>query len=566
MSEKDIYGNLPEAELNRRRESAREELVSLYSVRTREEGEFDAPDDASEFRDIDPELVTWEGPDDPANPRNFEKGKKWKITMIVSLYTFVSPFASSIVAPAVPAYAREFGITNPTVMSLTVSIFLLGYAIGPLFFAPLSEMYGRVPVMQTSMFFFFVFALASAVSQTTGQMIAFRLIAGIAGSAPLALGAGVLADIWNSKELAGAMALFSLGPLAGPVLAPVISGFIVENVSWRWVFWVLTIVCGLTGIAGLFLFRDETYAVVILNRKAARMRKETGNNGLHTVFEVSRDVATMWRLALTRPFKLLCFHPVVFLLGLYMAFTYGFLYLLFVTFPTLFRTVYGMSVGISGLMYIGPGVGYALGLLVFTPLMQKIFLRLTAANNGVSQPEYRLPPLLLGGLLISSGLFWYGWSAEYALHWIMPLIGAAMFGMGLISVFGSCQSYLIDMNPRYAASAISAATVFRSLFGFAFPLFGAQMYDKLGYGWGNSLVGFLALPIGIIFPALIFRYGKNIRAKADARLEKNESGILAKADEKAKAKLESRRMSAGGNNSDGMDNVELKEVRGDNAV
>lgn len=358
--------------------------------------------------------------------------------------------------------------------------------------------------------------------------IRFRFLAGTAGSAPLGLGAGVLADIWNSQELAFAMALFALGPLAGPVIAPVISGFVVENVDWRWVFWILTIVSGVTGVVGLILFRTETCAIVILNRKAARMRKESGNEHLHTVFEVSRDVKTQWRIALTRPFKMLVLNPMVFLLGLFMAFIYGFLYLLFVTFPTLFRGTYGQSLGMAGLNYIGPGVGYAVGLLLFTPLLQKTYMKMTAANNGVALPEYRLPPLFLGGFMIAVGLFWYGWSAEKVLHWIMPLIGTAIFACGMISVFSCSQSYLIDMNPRYAASAIAAATVLRSLFGFAFPLFGAKMYDALGYGWGNSMLGFIALPLGIGFPVYIFRNGARLREKADLRMEKSEGKMLAR--------------------------------------
>lgn len=115
----------------------------------------------------------------------------------------------------------------------------------------------------------------------------------------------------------------------------------------------------------------------------------------------------------------------------------------------------------------------------------------------------------------------------------MPLIGTALFGAGMISVFAAVQTYLIDMSPRYAASAISAATVFRSLFGFAFPLFGKQMYDKLGYGWGNSMMGFIALPLGILFPLLIIRFGEPLRVAADKRMEKSDARMRAHALERA---------------------------------
>jgi hypothetical protein len=226
---------------------------------------------------------------------------------------------------------------------------------------------------------------------------------------------------------------------------------------------------------------------------------------------------------------MLALNPVLLSLSLFMAFTYGFLYLMFVTFPLLFQGEYGETTGIAGLNYLGPGVGFVLGLATFTPAFQMVYLRLTAANGGVSKPEYRLPTLFVGAIFISVGLFWYGWSAEKRLHWIMPLIGTSLFSMGLISVFQSVQTYLIDMTPRYAASATSAAMVFRSLFGFAFPLFGRQMYNKLGYGWGNSLMGFIALPLGLLFPLFIFRYGEGWRIAAEKRIERAEAGQRASA-------------------------------------
>lgn len=536
LSEKDIYPDLNEEERQLRREQTLEELRSVYSRRTQTEGELDAPDDAADLAVVDPELVTWDGPDDLENPRNFPRPKKWKITMIVSLYTFVSPFGSSIAAPAAQGYIRDFGITNSTIASMSVSIFLLGFAVGPLFFAPLSEMYGRLPVMHISTIIFFFFTIGCAVAQSTTQLIVLRFFSGIAGSAPLALGAGILSDIWPPMELARASALFALGPLIGPICAPIMAGFIVQEVQWRWVFWILAIVVGVTVLAGFVFYREETYAVVLLNRKAAKLRKETGNTHLHTVFETTRSVKLAWKIALIRPFKLLVLNPILLGLGLFMAFVYGFLYLMFVTFPSLFQGVYGQSPGIAGLNYIAPGLGFFIGLGIFTPLMQHFFRTLTEKNNGVSEPEFRLPILFIGGILIPIGLFWYGWSAEKHIHWIMPLIGASIFCCGMISVFSSIQTYLIDMTPRYAASAISAATVFRSLFGFAFPLFGIELYNSLGYGWGNSLLAFVAIPLGLGFPFFVYKYGKPLREAADQRLDRSEARAIQKDDERTEKK------------------------------
>jgi len=358
-------------------------------------------------------------------------------------------------------------------------------------------------------------------------MIILRFLSGLSGSAPLALGAGILSDVWAPMELARASAIYALGPLIGPITAPIIAGFIVQDLQWRWVFWILTILIGVAMVIGFIFYRTETYAVVLLNRKAKMLRDETGNPHLHTIFETTKDTRTVFKIAIFRPFKLLVLNPVLLMLGLFMAFVYGFLYLMFVTFPTLFQGVYHERPGIAGLNYIGPGIGFLVGLGIWTPLMQYLFKRLTAANGGVSKPEFRLPVIFFGGILVPTGLFWYGWSAEHHLHWVMPLIGAGIFGCGMISVFVAVQTYLIDMSPRYAASAVSAATVFRSLFGFAFPLFGGQLYDKLGYGWGNSVLGFVAIPLGLIFPLVIYKFGEGWRIAAEARLDRSEARVVA---------------------------------------
>jgi MFS family permease len=131
--------------------------------------------------------VTWDGPDDPENPKNWTNKKKWAATLIVSSFTFISPVSSSMVAPALPAMARELNITNSVEQSLILSIFVLAYAVGPLFLGPLSEINGRVIVLQLANLFYLAFNIGCGFAKTKGQLIAFRFLAGLGGSAPLAV-------------------------------------------------------------------------------------------------------------------------------------------------------------------------------------------------------------------------------------------------------------------------------------------------------------------------------------------------------------------------------------------
>ncbi|RDW69360.1 MFS multidrug transporter-like protein [Coleophoma cylindrospora] len=462
----------------------------------------------------DPNLVTWEGPSDPANPKNWPIKKKWFATVVVSSFTFISPVSSSMVAPALTAIGRDLNITNDVELSLTLSIFILAYAVGPLFLGPLSEMYGRVLVLQTSNLLYLFFNLGCGLAKTKGELIAFRFLAGLGGSAPLALGGGVLSDLFTAEQRGRAISIYSLAPLLGPAVGPIAGGFIAENTTWRWAFYATTIADALIQILGLF-FLQETYPPVLLHHKKMKLIKETGNEALHTEFDhPERTVWKTLRISLIRPFKLLGTQVIVQVLALYMAYLYGLMYLVLSSFPTLWEGEYKESVGIGGLNYISLGLGFFIGTQTVAPLQDRIYRALKARNNGVGKPEFRVPLMIPGALLVPVGFFWYGWSAQAKLHWIMPNIGAAIFAAGTIVGFQCVQTYLVDSYARYAASAIAAATVLRSLAGFGFPLFAPYMYDALKYGWGNSLLAFIAIGLGWPAPILLWKFGETLRKKS----------------------------------------------------
>lgn len=462
----------------------------------------------------DPNLVDWDGPDDTANPKNWTYGRKWAATFVVSSFTFISPVSSSMVAPALASMSSDLGITSEIESQLVLSIFILSYAIGPLFLGPISEVYGRVHVLQYSNVFFFAWTLGCGFAQTKGQMIAFRLLSGLGGSAPLSIGGGVLSDCWSADERGKAISIYSLAPLLGPAVGPIAGGWIAENTTWRWVFYSVAAVDFLIFLSGIF-FLQETYGPRILHVKAAALRKETGNSNLQTEFEhPERTLGKIIRTALVRPFRLLGTQPIIQCIALYQAYLYGVMYLILSTFPTLWTGIYHESVGIGSLNYISLGLGFTAGTQITAPLNDAIYRRLKARNNGVGKPEYRVPLMFIGSALIPIGLFWYGWSAQAQIHWIMPNIGACLFAAGAIVCFQCMQTYIIDSYTRFAASGVAAAVVLRSLAGFGFPLFAPYMYQALDYGWGNSLLGFLAIGIGIPSPFLFWFFGERIRGRS----------------------------------------------------
>ncbi|KAL4747223.1 major facilitator superfamily domain-containing protein, partial [Aspergillus terricola var. indicus] len=155
--------------------------------------------------------------------------------------TMDSPLASSMFAPGIQSVMTEFHSSDTMLASFVVSVFVLGYVVGPFVIAPLSELYGRVPLYHACNVLFLVFTVACAVAQTLPQLIVFRLFAGVAGVCPITIGSGTIADMTPQEKRAGIMAVWALGPILGPVAGPVAGGFLAEAEGWRWVFWVIAI-------------------------------------------------------------------------------------------------------------------------------------------------------------------------------------------------------------------------------------------------------------------------------------------------------------------------------------
>jgi multidrug resistance protein len=439
----------------------------------------------------------------------------------MSSFTFITPISSSMVAPSLGSIATELNITSSTESYMVLSIFVLAYAIGPLLIAPLSEMLGRVLVLQLANTVFLVFNLVCAFAQTSGQLVAFRFLAGLGGSAPLAIGGGLLSDVWLPEERGKSISLYSLGPLLGPVLGPVAGGFISQNTTWRWGFRATSIADAVILVLGL-IFLQETYPPKILAKKAKRLREEFPNERFHTEYDNPElTEASILKKAFARPFLLFFTQPIIQVLAAFMAFVYGVMYLVIATFPQLWEERYHESTEIGGLNYFSLGIGFVAAAQIGGRSNDLIYKRLKARFRlEQGRPEFRVPIMSVGSILIPSGLFWYAWSAQYRLYWIMPNIGTAILAMGTTISFQSIQGYLVDSYNLYAASAISAVTVLRSICGFAFPLFAPYLYDKLDYGWGTTLLGFIAVGFGIPIPLLLWKYGAVLREKGRSSLKK----------------------------------------------
>jgi MFS family permease len=270
---------------------------------------------------------------------------------------------------------------------------------------------------------------------------------------------------------------------------------------------------GTFGTLGVIFIR-ESYAVTILQKRTIRLRKETGNEELRSKLDVGLSPKDFFLHSIIRPAKMLVFSPIVLALALYVGVVYGYLYLLFTTFTPVFEETYHFSAGSVGLTFMGLGVGSLAGVFFFAWSTDRVFKKrkeaeaaageVTGVQAAAMKPEFRLQALIPAYALIPAGLFIYGWTSYYRVHWIVPILATVLIGIGNMAVFMCVSLYLIDAFSVFAASALAANTVIRSIMGGTLPLAGQKMYDALGLGWGNSLLAFVALAL-LPVPWAIFK-------------------------------------------------------------
>ncbi|EKG12692.1 Major facilitator superfamily [Macrophomina phaseolina MS6] len=459
-----------------------------------------------------PYIVEW-APHDARNPQQWSKLYKWIVALTVAFATLAVSFCSSAYSGGLRGVMQTFGVSEE-VATLGLSLFVLGFALGPLLWAPLSELYGRQRVFFITFAAFTAFNAGASEAQNVQTLLILRFLAGSFGSSPLTNAGGVIADLFDAKERGLAMSLFSLTPFLGPVLGPVVGGFLGETEGWRWIGRLMTIFSGFLWILGTAIV-PETYAPVLLRSRASKLSKITGKV-YYTKHDIDRGPLTVGEIIQTnliRPWMLLFREPIVLIFSVYLAIIYGILYMLFGAFPIVYQQERGWSQGIAGLPFLAVAIGMVLAVVYSVLIEQPRYLRAVKAYHGFAPPEARLPATAVGALALPVGLFWHAWTNSPSVPWPASVAAAIPFGFGMVLVFIGVLSYLIDAYTMYAASALAANTVLRSLFGAAFPLFTRQMFDKLGIHWAPSLAGFLALAC-LPFPLLFYKYGKQIRLKS----------------------------------------------------
>lgn len=466
-----------------------------------------------------PKALDWDGADDPLNPHNWSPARKWFQTYTISGVAFVGTFASSVFTPGIELAAADLSSTR-LIATFAFSIYQLGLAFGGPFAAPLSETFGRRPVIFISLPIFALFILGTGFAHNMATLVVLRFFAGFFAAPSLSMGSGTLSDIWPPEKRSGPMSLYVSTPFFGPAVGPLLGAAVSRSLGWRWTSWLILFFTIVLVIAPA-PFYIESYKPILL-RKRAKKRGLPVPRSPTEGYSLPKILSTYVSKTLTRPLHMLFTEPIIAAFNAYSAFNFGLLYAFFAAFPYVFETEYGFNSLSTGLTFLGLGAGViiaAMTILLFSKKYYKPRVQEAVAHNEPKPsfatsripPEKRLPLAMIGGPCNVIGLFLFGWSTAYRVHWIVPTIAEGFFGFGNMLIFMSCMMYITDVyGPLFSASAMASNAILRYILGGTFPLFAVQMFRGLGPQWACTLLGCLGI-LGACIPFALVRFGPKLR-------------------------------------------------------
>ncbi|SCU95293.1 LADA_0G14774g1_1 [Lachancea dasiensis] len=466
-------------------------------------------DHAGEVPEYDPEIefVTFVT-NDPHNPHNWPTWIRWMYTILLSVLVIAVAYGSACITGGLGTVSARFQVSME-VSILACSLMVIGFSLGPLLWSPVSDMYGRRVAYVVSLGLYVVFNIPCALAPNIGCLLACRFLCGVWASSGLCLVGGSIADMFPPETRGRAIAFFAYAPYCGPVFGPLVNGFVsVSTGRMDLIFWINMAFAGVMWIVVALI--PETYAPVILKRRAVKLRRETGNPKIMTEQEAQGlSVREMVRACLLRPLYLAATEPVLDLMCFYVCLIYSLLYAFFFAFPVIFGELYGYEDNLIGLMFIPILIGASVALAT-TSYCENQYVKITKRRNPT--PEDRLLGAMIGAPFAAIALWILGATSYKHIIWVGPASSGLAFGYGMVLIYYSLNNYIIDCYAMYASSALATKVFLRSAGGAAFPLFTIQMYHKLGLQWASWLLAFISTAM-ILIPFAFYYYGQNLRRR-----------------------------------------------------
>ncbi|KXL49701.1 hypothetical protein M433DRAFT_74891 [Acidomyces richmondensis BFW] len=478
------------------------------------------------------------------DPYAYNRSKKWTITFIIALAGAAAPMGSSLVLPALNSISLTFGATK-TVTNLSIALYMLSMSIFPLWWSSFSETLGRRTIYIVSFVLFCLFNALAGISTNIGMFIVFRCLSGGAAASVQAVGAGTVADCWEVKERGLAMGIFYLGPLCGPLLAPVIGGALTHGLGWRSTQWFLSIFGAIICVVLIFCLpetlRNQRSLPTALPVESAAQSPPIDDKVsssqpalVRTVTSQSMQLKSrrywaMFRRAFLDPLRIVLYiqFPAVACCVYYSTVTFSSLYVLNISIEQTFsHSPYGYSSLIIGLLYLPNSSGYFLASIIGGRWVDKIMRREAKKagrydENGKLRfrPEDRMKEnAWIGAAMWPCALIWYGWAAQYHLNIAAPMIANFFFGVGSMIIFNMATTMLTEFMPKRASNGVALNNFCRNIFSCVGTIITSPLVDAIGNGWLFTGIAAIALISGFAVISAMKRYGDKWRVGMDERL------------------------------------------------
>lgn len=476
---------------------------------------YNEKNSSSPSRETDEVLSSFDD-NDPENPKNLST--KCKIFQIFAscCLNAGTGLSSAMFGPGKEAIMDKFNLSNPSVAELSATLFLFGYSIGPLVWSPISEAAGRYRAMIPALILFAIFHLMTALAPNIQTFLIGRFLQGLCGVCTVLLIGTITGDVFYPKHVQIVIAFNLLAIYFSPVLGPIISSFLIKWATLQWISWALIIIGGTFSIISLFM--KETYAPVLLRRKAQRLRKETGRTNIVAAIELNPLTFEVFMTKyVKRPLFMLIKDKALAYLSFYTAIVYGLLYALLAAFPLAFgdKDHRNYSFIPTYLPTLSISIGIVLSFILLIATNNRYNRRKERDRDGTADPELRLENCCVGAIFLPIGLFIFGWTGgDDSIHWVVPCIGGVFMGFATSIIYICCILYIVDGYKLYAASAFAVNGVLRSLCCTLLSSVIRLMINKMTLGGAMSFFGAISIVVAP-GPFILLRYGAQWRKQKE---------------------------------------------------
>jgi len=447
---------------------------------------------------------------------SFPRWKRWGIILIISAIQISMNFNTSVYPNTLAMLPEEFdiGLQKARVSQL---LFMIPYAIGCELWAPLSEQWGRWPIMQISLGLVNIWQVLGGLAPNYASICVARALGGLS-SAGGSVTLGMVADMWESNRHGFALAFLVLASCIGTSIGPVFGGIMQDQLTWHWHFWIMLIFGGIVQ-AIHFVLCPETRITILMDREAKRRRKTGEDDNIWGPTEIHPFSFKHIFVLMRRPYEMLLLEPIVTFLSLLSGFSDGLIFTFEESFSLVFPAVWGFGNTATGLAFLCINIAYFIGWFLHVIDVARQRHVINKYGDDSRHAERRMLLLMYLAPFEPIGLFGFAWTTwkSYKIPWIASLLFGACIALANYSIYFASVDYMIASYGPFSASACGGNAFSRDLMAGIAAMYAGPLYENIGgdlhLQWGSTILG--GISVLVVIPVYVFYvFGPQIRKRS----------------------------------------------------